>query len=156
MHPHILPRTVYAGTFIHINCSTELCVQEQTIVAVNEHGKIVAIFSFEEGTYNERDGVESDKVTAQPKLGLGAWEEGTLRDEWIDFRVKSLGWGERITGREENNCEGWELVLAGKGGWWFPGFVGEFSIFRLFETLRWINSFWTGIMSLCLLFYTIY
>lgn len=100
-----LSRTVYAGTFIHASSRNTLCVKERTIVGVDEHGKIVAIASFEA------------EITGKDIQELG--------DGWIDHIVKTQwGWGERNDDPEkEKDSTGWKLVRAEKEGWWFPGFV---------------------------------
>lgn len=121
--PHLFPphrRTVYAGTFVHLRSRTELCVREGFIVGVDEQGKIA--FVEEKKADGTRLGGGHD--------GSGGGDE-SLSDEWIEEEVKRQGWGRRKTEDESEDGEGeemkrvWELVRAGKGEWWFPGFVGE-------------------------------
>lgn len=120
MAPRLVPRTVYVGTFVHLACRTELCVRENAVVGVDPCGRIEFIL--------EKDG-----------RGESA---GEVTDEWIEAEVQKHGWGR--PGLEEG-CEdvegadaagkrkGWVLIRAGKGEWWFPGFVGEFRVFCFFD-----------------------
>lgn len=117
---HLLHRTVYAGTFLHLSSRTELCVREDSILGVDEEGKIEFI---------------SKKKADGGNAGL--------TNEWIDEEVERQGWGRRSEdgneeeesltaggkgGREGEKKRGWVLVRAGKGEWWFPGFVGKFFV----------------------------
>lgn len=117
---HLLRRTVYAGTFLHLSSRTELCVREDSILGVDEEGKIEFI---------------------REKKADGS---AGLTNEWIDEEVERQGWGRRSEdgneeeesltaegegGREGEKKRGWVLVRAGKGEWWFPGFVGKFFFF---------------------------
>lgn len=132
---HLLRPTVYAGTFIHLRSRTELCVREDCILGVDEHGKIEFI----------------KEMRVDEGNGLG-WN--ILSDERIEDEVERLGWGRRRGhwGEDEDSLPGegegeragekkkeWVLVRAREGEWWFPGFVGElgflFFLSSLYESL---------------------
>lgn len=121
--PHHFPphrRTVYAGTFVHLRSRTELCVREDFIVGVDERGKIEFIEK------KKADGTSLESCHDGSRAG-----DESLSDEWIDEEVERQGWGRRKREFESEDGEGeemkggWELVRAGKGELWFPGFVGE-------------------------------
>lgn len=104
MAPALLPRTVYAGTFIHLFSRTELLVRENAIVGVDPCGRIEFICERYAG-------------------GKKSVEE--VEEEWIETEVERQGWG-------GGEGKGWVLKRAGRGELWFPGFVGEFGFFKFF------------------------
>lgn len=64
--------------------------------------------------------------------GKGAWVE--------DGEEGGSGESESI----ERNGEMWRVVRAGKGEWWFPGFVGEWSVYFFCVGRGWkgVLGFW--------------
>lgn len=126
-HPHPFPPlhpTVYAGTFVHLQCRTRLYVREHGLVGVDARGRIEFVA--------ERLGREDARAG-----GAAAAEEWVGdHEQWIEEEVKRHGWGSRIRASPEGEDvegalaegggkRGWVLVCARRGEWWFPGFVGE-------------------------------
>ena len=83
------------------------------------------------GGLSERRNHKDDERRGRAEMGegktnetggrKGGGEEG-MTENWVEEIVRGWGWGER---KAEGEGEGWELVRAGRGRWWFPGFVGE-------------------------------
>lgn len=108
-----LHRTVYVGTFVHLASLNCLSVQEDTIIGVDEHGKIAAICPFG----------PLPKSVSMDKAHLERHIEYLVDTKW--------GWGKCYQEDERQNVigrNGWKLVWSGVNAWFFPGFVGRFRI----------------------------
>lgn len=103
-----LHRTVYVGTFVHLASLNCLSVQEDTIIGVDEHGKIAAICPFG----------PLPKSVCTDKAHLERHIEYLVDTKW--------GWGKCY--QEDERQNGWKLVWSGVNAWFFPGFVGRFRI----------------------------
>lgn len=94
-----LRRTVYTGTLIDTPTLGELRVRHHAIVGVDERGCIAFL-----------DEVEDDG-----------------EEEEVKRLVRGWGWGSETGTKGEGEVQGgWNWVTGEEGGWWFPGFVGEF------------------------------
>lgn len=109
MFPDDLRRTVYTGTLIDTPTLGELRVRHHAIVGVDERGCIAFL--------DERGG-DGD---------VDEEEEG----EEVRRVVRSWGWGSEKGRGGDGEVQGeWDWVRGDDWGWWFPGFVGEFSFFE--------------------------